>query len=69
MKERHGHDASRRLLRSVVRRTGVAMADASGSYAVQHLPEWMAKSSFDFAAWLADALRCHCLKEVAAAGD
>jgi hypothetical protein len=27
------------------------MADASGSYAVQHLPEWMAKSSFDFAAW------------------
>lgn len=51
MRERHGRDASRRLLRSVVRRTGVAMADASGSYAVQHLPEWMAKSSFDFAAW------------------
>jgi hypothetical protein len=41
----------RRQLRSLVRRGGVAAADASGSYAVQHLPEWMAKSSFDFAAW------------------
>ena len=51
MKERHPRDAGRKLLRSVVRRAGVAMADASGSYAVQHLPEWMAKSSFDFAAW------------------
>ena len=40
-----------RNLRSLVRRGGVALADASGSYAVQHLPEWMAKTSFDFAAW------------------
>lgn len=51
MKHRHERDGSRKLLRSIVRRAGVAMADASGSYAVQHLPEWMAKSSFDFAAW------------------
>lgn len=41
----------RRQLRSLVRRGGVTAADASGSYAVQHLPEWMAKTSFDFAAW------------------
>ena len=51
MKHRTQQDRGRRLLRSIVRRAGVAMADASGSYAVQHLPEWMAKSSFDFAAW------------------
>lgn len=51
MKDRHKRDGSRRLLRSLVRRGGVAMADASGSYAVQHLPEWMAKASFDFPAW------------------
>ena len=41
----------RRQLRSLVRRGGVSAADASGSYAVQHLPEWMAKTGFDFAAW------------------
>lgn len=27
------------------------MADASDGYAVQHLPEWIAKTSFDFPAW------------------
>ena len=40
-----------RQLRSLVRRGGVSAADASGSYAVQHLPEWMAKRSFDFDRW------------------
>ncbi|CAG1007286.1 8-demethyl-8-(2, 3-dimethoxy-alpha-L-rhamnosyl)-tetracenomycin-C 4'-O-methyltransferase [Burkholderiales bacterium] len=43
--------ATRRVLRSLVKRGGVALADASGSYAVQHLPEWIAKTSFDFARW------------------
>lgn len=42
-----------RQLRSLVRRGGVSAADASGSYAVQHLPEWMAKDGFDFARWRA----------------
>lgn len=41
----------RRQLRSLVRRAGVSAADASGGYAVQHLPEWMAKTSFDFDRW------------------
>lgn len=40
-----------RQLRSLVKRGGVSAADASGSYAVQHLPEWMVKHAFDFARW------------------
>lgn len=51
MKDRARRAGGAKLLRSLVRRGGVALADASGSYAVQHLPEWMAKTSFDFAAW------------------
>ena len=41
----------RRNLRSLVKRTALPLADASGSYAVQHLPEWMATAGFDFAHW------------------
>ena len=41
----------RKVLRSLVKRAAIPLADASGSYAVQHLPEWMAKSGFDFARW------------------
>jgi hypothetical protein len=41
----------KRQLRSLVKRSGIPLADASGSYAVQHLPEWMAKSGFDFGRW------------------
>ena len=40
-----------RNLRSLVKRSAIPLADASGSYAVQHLPEWMAASGFDFARW------------------
>ena len=40
-----------RNLRSLVKRGAIPLADASGSYAVQHLPEWMAPSGFDFARW------------------
>jgi O-methyltransferase len=42
-----------RNLRSFVRRAAIPLADASGSYALQHLPEWMATTGFDFAAWRA----------------
>ena len=41
----------KRQLRSLVKRSGIPLADASGSYAVQHLPEWMAKTGFDFGRW------------------
>jgi O-methyltransferase len=41
----------RRNLRSLVKRSAIPLADASGSYAVQHLPEWMAKTGFDFPRW------------------
>ncbi|MFO1284366.1 MAG: TylF/MycF/NovP-related O-methyltransferase [Burkholderiales bacterium] len=41
----------RKTLRSLVKRGAIPLADASGSYAVQHLPEWMAKVGFDFARW------------------
>ena len=40
-----------RNLRSLVKRSAIPLADASGSYAVQHLPEWMAPAGFDFAHW------------------
>ena len=40
-----------RNLRSFVKRSAIPLVDASGSYAVQHLPEWMAKTGFDFASW------------------
>ena len=40
-----------RNLRSIVKRGGVALADASGGYMVQHLPEWIAKTGFDFDRW------------------
>ena len=42
-----------RNLRSIVKRGGVALADASGGYMVQHLPEWIAKTRFDFDRWRA----------------
>lgn len=42
-----------RNLRSIVKRGGVALADASGGYMVQHLPEWIAKTHFDFDRWRA----------------
>lgn len=51
MKSSRSRSFLQRQLRSLVRRTGVSAADASGGYAVQHLPEWMAKTSFDFARW------------------
>lgn len=41
----------KRQLRSLVKRGGIPLADASGSFVVQHLPEWMAKTGFDFARW------------------
>jgi O-methyltransferase len=41
----------KRQLRSLVRRGGAPMADASDSYTVQHLPEWIANTSFDFPTW------------------
>jgi hypothetical protein len=44
---------ARRKLRSLVKRSAIPLADSSGSYAVQHLPEWMATSGFDFARWRA----------------
>jgi hypothetical protein len=40
-----------RNLRSLVKRSAIPLAEASGSYAVQHLPEWMATAQFDFAYW------------------
>ncbi|MEO8485292.1 MAG: TylF/MycF/NovP-related O-methyltransferase [Betaproteobacteria bacterium] len=40
-----------RNLRSIVKRGGVALADASGGYMVQHLPEWIAKTGLDFGRW------------------
>jgi hypothetical protein len=40
-----------RNLRSLVKRSAIPLADASGSYAVQHFPEWMAASGFDCARW------------------
>jgi len=43
---------SRRQYRSLVKRGAVPMVHASDSYVVQHLPEWIAQSGFDF-----DALR------------
>jgi hypothetical protein len=43
----------RRNLRSLVRRSAIPLADSSGSYAVQHLPEWMATRGFDFPRWRA----------------
>ena len=36
-----------------MKRGGVALADASGGYMVQHLPEWIAKTRFDFDRWRA----------------
>jgi hypothetical protein len=42
----------RKALRSLIKRGIVPLTEASGSYAVQHLPEWVAKTSFDFAYWL-----------------
>jgi hypothetical protein len=44
---------ARRKLRSLVKRSAIPLADSSGSYAVQHLPEWMATSNFDFPRWRA----------------
>ncbi len=41
----------KRQLRALVKRGALPLAEASGSYAVQHLPEWMAKAGFDFARW------------------
>ncbi len=47
----------RRQFRSLVKRGAAPLVNASDSYIVQHLPEWMGKTSFDFAAlreiWLA----------------
>ena len=43
----------KRQLRSLVKRSAIPLADASGSYVVQHLPEWMATAGFDFARWRA----------------
>lgn len=40
-----------RNLRSLVKRSAIPLTEASGSYAVQHLPEWMATAGFDFAYW------------------
>ena len=52
MKQRSGAFLQRNL-RSLVKRSAIPLADASGSYAVQHLPEWMASSGFDFTRWRA----------------
>ncbi len=46
-------DFLKRNLRSLVKKSAIPLADASGSYAVQHLPEWIAKTGFDFAFWRA----------------
>ena len=40
-----------RNLRVLVKRSAIPLTEASGSYAVQHLPEWMATAGFDFAYW------------------
>jgi UDP-N-acetylglucosamine 2-epimerase (non-hydrolysing) len=41
------------MMRSAIEADGTrdSMGLASGSYAVQHLPEWIAKTSFDFPRW------------------
>ena len=41
---------ARKLSRSLVRRGLVPAVDSTGSYIVQHLPEWIGATSFDFAA-------------------
>ena len=40
----------RKQYRSLVKRAAVPMVHASDSYIVQHLPEWMRHTGFDFAA-------------------